>query len=80
MKKKTTTEKLIETLLANGYIEDKPHVTITKYRVFREASQCKQFVFIGKSGACRTGECVSRSMANELLRVRLLQKWEEMNE
>lgn len=37
--KKATAEKLIESLLANGYIEDKPHPSITTCRVFREAGR-----------------------------------------
>jgi hypothetical protein len=68
-------ERMIEALRDLGYKED---TKVSKvYRTFYMDLFGKR-IFIGKRGACLTGQHVSQSMASEITRNGLLAHWERM--
>jgi len=75
MTKQTTADKLIAALTDLGFREMPDRSQ--HYRVFRGRHESK-LVMIGKCGACRRGESVSRSMSSDHTKHILLMHWEDM--
>lgn len=71
MKNRTVAERLVEALKARGLTEVKS--PSRKYRAFITPQAPGLFYFVGKAGALRTGQTVTKSFARPYSRQKLLE-------
>ena len=71
----TIREKLIAVLTAQGY--QKVNGGSHKYVTLAHPGVANSFLFVGKSGALRQGECASRSHSVDALKKSILSDYEK---